>query len=223
MSKENITLDFIETTLSGTSPQEIFTTSSFQSHSIVLLHLLHRLFGSNAPEVVITNTGYLFPETLLFAAEVCDLYSLKLKEISSNFSYSNKLTNNRIALYATDPDLCCKLNKTEPLINHMTSKSWWINGIRRDQTAWRKELKPIESTVTPCKRLHPMLDWNSKDIYTYSQKFDLPTNPLENIGYFTVGCEPCTAPSARSDERSGRWMGLQKTECGINTDLIVKA
>jgi phosphoadenosine phosphosulfate reductase len=40
--------------------------------------------------------------------------------------------------------------------------------------------------------------------------------PLYQLGYTSIGCEPCTAlPADPSNERSGRWQG-QKLECGIH-------
>jgi len=49
----------------------------------------------------------------------------------------------------------------------------------------------------------------------------LPKHPLEEKGYLSIGCEPCTRKVDLSmGERASRWFGLNKTECGLNTDLI---
>ena len=46
---------------------------------------------------------------------------------------------------------------------------------------------------------------------------DLPAHPLTEIGYFSIGCEPCTqAGGSAADPRAGRWAGSAKTECGIH-------
>jgi phosphoadenosine phosphosulfate reductase len=72
-------------------------------------------------------------------------------------------------------------------------------------------------------RYHPLLDWNNKDIYHYRKLYDLPAHPLEEKGYFSVGCAPCTRkPDVNADERQGCWFGMNKTECGLHTELIVK-
>ena len=42
----------------------LFTTSSFQSHSLVLLHILSRI--DKTIPVYFINTGYHFPETVKF-------------------------------------------------------------------------------------------------------------------------------------------------------------
>ena len=36
-------------------------------------------------------------------------------------------------------------------------------------------------------------------------------------GYPSIGCAPCTSkPAEGADPRSGRWQGLNKTECGLH-------
>ena len=45
----------------------------------------------------------------------------------------------------------------------------------------------------------------------------LPAHPLTEIGYFSIGCEPCTVQGgSAADPRAGRWAGSSKTECGIH-------
>ena len=40
---------------------------------------------------------------------------------------------------------------------------------------------------------------------------------------FVVGCAPCTiAIGVNDDERSGRWAGRGKVECGLHTDMFTK-
>jgi 3'-phosphoadenosine 5'-phosphosulfate sulfotransferase (PAPS reductase)/FAD synthetase len=49
---------------------------------------------------------------------------------------------------------------------------------------------------------------------------DLPSHPLFEQGYTSIGCAPCTRPIlAGEDERAGRWAGRGKTECGLHTFL----
>ena len=67
-----------------------------------------------------------------------------------------------------------------------------------------------------------MLDWNDRMIYQYLREFDLPRHPLEDSGYRSIGCEPCTQKIDLENMRDGRWFGLNKTECGLHTDLIDK-
>lgn len=71
-------------------------------------------------------------------------------------------------------------------------------------------------------RYHPMLDFNKQMIVQYLKAYDLPRHPLGLKGYVSIGCEPCTKKVNSDDlgnERDGRWSGLNKTECGLHTEL----
>ena len=47
----------------------------------------------------------------------------------------------------------------------------------------------------------------------YVADHDVLVNTLTFDGYASIGCWPCTEPAA---DRSGRWAGLDKTECGLH-------
>jgi phosphoadenosine phosphosulfate reductase len=71
--------------------------------------------------------------------------------------------------------------------------------------------------------LTPLANWTGKQIYAYMKEHDLPFHPLWEKGFTSIGCEPCTTlPSLDGGERSGRWAGLDKKECGIHTFMEKK-
>lgn len=123
-------------------------------------------------------------------------------------------------LFTADPDYCCFLNKTQPVDGLLQQYDIWINGVRADQSKVRKAMKTEQAAPHGAVRFHPMLDWDSKMIYEYRKKYNLPTHPLEAQGYLSIGCEPCTRRvTAAANEREARWFGMNKTECGLHTDL----
>jgi len=199
-----------------------FTTSSFQSHSLVLLHMLSRI-DKDIP-VVFINTGFHFPATVSFRDEVIETFSLtNLVDLKSDVSKSLQRGRDGRLLFASDPDYCCYLNKTEPLDNYLKLYDVWINGVRADQSAVRKAMNVEQEAPHNSIRFHPMLGWNSKMIYDYRKEYKLPSHPLEEKGYMSIGCEPCTRRiDPEMSEREMRWYGLNKTECGLHTDLINK-
>lgn len=124
-------------------------------------------------------------------------------------------------LFSSDPDHCCYLNKTQPMEQVLLRYDVWINGIRGEQSAHRQGLKIEQSAKHNVIRFHPMIDWSAKEIYQYRKEFNLPEHPLDSEGYLSIGCEPCTRKlDMEMQEREARWYGLNKTECGLNTDLI---
>jgi len=199
----------------------VFCTSSFQTQSLPLLHMLSKVRGFET--VYMTDTGFLFPETLAFAKKIVTLFGLNLVILSSEITKSQQLDANGRFLYASDPDTCCRINKVYPLDKIISQYDIWINGVRGDQSSVRSSLSEYENTKHECLRYHPILNWTAKDVYYYNKVFDLPAHPLELEGYVSIGCEPCTARvSVEGNIRNSRWSGMTKTECGLNTDLIAK-
>lgn len=199
--------------------KSLFTSSSFQSHSLVLLHILSRI--DKTIPVYFVNTGYHFPETIVFKERVTELLGINTIDIFSQTpKYLQKGPDGRL-FFTSDPDFCCFLNKTQPLEGILKQKDIWINGVRADQSAVRQAMKVEQPAPFNVTRFHPMLDWTPKMIHNYIKEYDLPTHPLEEKGYLSIGCEPCTSKFDPSrSERDSRWFGLNKTECGLNTDLI---
>ena len=200
--------------------KKLFATSSFQTHSIPMLHLLSRV--DRDIDVLFINTGYHFPETLRFRDQVAKLLGLKLVDVKSQVPRNLQRDANGQLYFTSDPDLCCYLNKTQPVEPALIEYDVWINGVRRDQNANRRDMRVEQRAPHGCLRFHPMLDWSSKMIYDYIREHDLPRHPLEDAGYMSIGCEPCTRKIDLDNDRSGRWFGLNKTECGLHTDLVVK-
>lgn len=201
--------------------KRLFTTSSFQSHSIVLLHILSEI--DNTIPVYFLNTGYLFPETLKFRDKIGSKLGLSITDLHSVIPKSMQKDRNGKLFFVEDPDHCCAINKTQPMENILASHDIWINGVRADQSATRSAMRVEQSAPFNVTRFHPMLNWNAKMIYQYRKQYDLPDHPMESKGYLSVGCEPCTRKiDPELQEREARWYGMNKTECGLHTDLINK-
>jgi phosphoadenosine phosphosulfate reductase len=199
----------------------LFTTSSFQTHSLVLLHIISRV-KLNIP-VYFINTGYLFPETIQFKDRVAEKFGLDVISIQSETPKSLQLDAQGRLLFTSDPDYCCQLNKTQPLQQILRQYDVWINGVRADQSRERSMMKKEQRAPFDTIRFHPVLHWNAKMVYDYIREYDLPRHPLEHSGYQSIGCEPCTRKlDPEMVEREARWYGMNKTECGLHTELITR-
>lgn len=201
--------------------KKLFTTSSFQTHSLVMLHILSRI--DNAIPVYFLNTGYHFPETVAFKDEIGKQFGLNILEVRSSMPRYMQRDKDGKLLFTSDPDHCCYINKTAPTEELLRTYDVWINGVRADQSAARKSMKMEQDAPFDTIRFHPMLDWSSKEIFAYIRKHNLPRHPLDSKGYMSIGCEPCTRKiDPEMQEREARWFGLNKVECGLHTDLIKK-
>jgi phosphoadenosine phosphosulfate reductase len=200
--------------------KKLFATSSFQTHSIVMLHIISRI-DTTIP-VYFINTGFLFPETIIYKDLIAKEFGLNVRNLFSSIPKHMQKSSTGEMLFTNDPDYCCHINKVQPMEPLLERMDVWINGIRADQNSNRKSLKTEEKTRFNAVRYHPMLEWTGKMIHDYIKEYDLPRHPLEEKGYLSIGCEPCTRKMTGNDLREGRWFGMNKTECGLNTDLIGK-
>lgn len=199
---------------------QLFASSSFQSHSIPMLHILSRIDPSIP--VYFLNTGYHFPETIAYKEEVANLLGIKVIDLKPVLPKHLQKDQNGHLYFTSDPDLCCHINKVQPMEPVLAEKDVWISGLRRDQSSNRETVREIEEAPQNTLRYHPMLDFDRKMIVQYLKAYDLPRHPLEQKGYISIGCEPCTKrvdPDAIGTERDGRWSGLNKSECGLHTEL----
>ena len=203
------------------SGKKLFATSSFQTHSLPMLHILSEI--DNSIPVYFTHTGFLFPETLIFKDEIARQFHLNIIAVHPQTPKLFQRDKNGQFLYTSDPDYCCYLNKVQPLEPVLAEFDIWINGIRADQNENRKQMKTEQPAPFNSLRYHPMLQWTSKMIYQYISDHKLPAHPLEKQGYLSIGCEPCTIKFLEGgNERNARWFGMNKTECGLHTELIKK-
>jgi phosphoadenosine phosphosulfate reductase len=199
----------------ATFGERLALSSSFQTQSLPLLHFV----STHVPElpVLFLDTGFHFPETLAFRDQLMEEWGLNVM----NLRYADghgAFQQRHGALYKTDPDMCCRLNKVEPLKEALEHYDAWITGVRRDQTENRADTPVISQRSDGVYKICPMVTWTSRDVFKYINRHDLPVHPLLSKGYMSVGCAPCTKSTFGGDERSGRWAGSGKTECGLHLD-----
>ncbi len=196
-------------------------TSSFQTQSVPLLHMI----STTTPELPIyfLDTSYHFAETLTFRDQLVTAYGLQLRVLTANLG-NGDVALQMAALHRSNPDLCCAIHKVMPLRQAKQGLDAWISGIRRDQTETRRNIPIIGIDSTGQYKIAPLANWSSREVWRYSNQYDLPMHPLAKEGYMSIGCAPCTrAIHEGEDERSGRWAGKSKVECGLHTRLGVRA
>lgn len=196
---------------------EACVTSSFQAEDVVVLHLVRRI----APEisVLFLDTGYHFQATYEYRDRIVTAWQLNLHNILPEKTVAEQESEFGI-LNQTAPDRCCALRKVGPLFASLEPYSLWFTGLRREQAKTRANLQAIESFTLPTGKqllkLSPLADWHTRDVWHYAEQHSIPLLPLYDLGYSSIGCEPCTSlPLSADDPRSGRWGG-HKIECGIH-------
>ncbi|WP_226782670.1 phosphoadenylyl-sulfate reductase [Oceaniglobus trochenteri] len=195
----------------------IAMVSSFGAESVALLHMLS-VIDRTVP-VIFLDTEMLFDETLAYQAELSETLGLTDVRIERPDRDRTFLRDGEAMLHQSNPDACCALRKTEPLLRALEPFDGWITGRKRYQGATRQALEFFEAEGDGTARIkvNPLAHWDRNDVQDYIVNNRLPRHPLVADGFRSIGCKPCTTRVAPGeDERAGRWRGKAKDECGIH-------
>lgn len=196
---------------------EFALSSSFGIQAAVLLHMISS--ERQDTPVILTDTGYLFPETYQFIDELTERLGLNLKVYRAMQSPAwqearyGKLWEQGVEGITRYN----QINKVEPMkraLKELKVKTWF-SGLRRSQSSSREGL-PVLSIQNGCFKFLPIIDWSNKDVHYYLKDFDLPYHPLWDQGYVSVGDVQTSRPlEAGMTEEETRFFGL-KRECGLH-------
>lgn len=192
-------------------------SSSFGIQAAVSLHLVTR----QQPDipVILTDTGYLFPETYRFIDELADQLNLNLKVFHAETSPAwqearyGKLWEQGVE----GIEKYNAINKVEPMNRGLEAlgAQTWFAGLRRDQSGSRANL-PVLGVQRGVFKVLPIIDWDNRQIHQYLQENNLKYHPLWDEGYLSVGDTHTTRkwePGMAEEET--RFFGL-KRECGLH-------
>lgn len=186
-------------------------TISCGTESVVLIDVISKI-RSDIPFVFI-DTGFHFEETLRYYEILKKTYnSIKFIKIASKRSEDFRGLHKQGKYEILDR--CCKENKVDLLNSYMELNrvDMWISGVRKSQTESRARKEQIEKNENGITKVYPLFEWSDDDVKSYIKMHSLPTHPLVDEGYYSIGCEPCTK---KATDRSGRWSGI-KNECGLH-------
>jgi phosphoadenosine phosphosulfate reductase len=169
-------------------------------------------------DTLFLETGYHFPETEGTRDAVESTMQLTIVDVMPKLSVEQQDAKYGKDLFARDPGLCCQMRKVEPLAEQLTNYEVWITGVRREDSPLRAGTPLVEwDEKNGLVKVNPLAAWTFDDLLDYATENDVIINPLLNDGYPSIGCAPCTRRVAPGeDPRSGRWAGLDKTECGLH-------
>lgn len=198
-------------------PGNHILSSSFGAQSAVMLHLLTQA-QADIP-VVLTDTGYLFPETYRFVDQLTDKLNLNLKVYSAEMSAGwQEARFGRLWEQGVDGiQQYNQMNKVEPMQRALQEleAGTWFAGLRRSQSDSREKL-PVLQKVGNQFKLYPIIDWTNKDLHYYLKDHGLPYHPLWDEGYVSIGDWHTTQSLQEGmSEQDTRFFGL-KRECGLH-------
>ncbi|MBB3083040.1 phosphoadenylyl-sulfate reductase [Geodermatophilus sabuli] len=182
----------------------------------LLAHLASRAIpGVN---VVFLDTGYHFAETIGTRDWISGVLPITLVNVRPVQTVAEQDAEHGPELHQRDPDLCCSLRKVQPLAQALAGYTAWGSGVRRDEAVTRAGTRVVDwDAKRGMVKVNPLAAWTQDDVDAYIAEHQVPVNPLQEIGYASIGCAPCTRPVAPGeDPRAGRWAGRGKTECGLH-------
>jgi len=202
-----------------TGNQDVCLTCSFQAEDVLLAKLAIEL-DAQIP-ILFLDTGYHFAETYAYRDRIAQEWQLNLINLLPEKTVAEQEAAFGI-LYQSAPDQCCKLRKVEPLFKAVAGYRVWITGMSREQAKTRAALEESALFTLPggkqVLKLAPLAAWTTRDVWYACEELAIPLLPLYELGYSSIGCEPCTSlPLDPNDPRSGRWAG-RKVECGIHIE-----
>tara|TARA_B110000285_G_C15127339_1_gene621143 strand:+ start:2385 stop:3038 length:654 start_codon:yes stop_codon:yes gene_type:complete len=187
---------------------EIMLTSSFAASSAMLLKLFSDVNKNQL--IYFIDTRYHFKETLIYKEYLTKLYGLNVKHVKAEkFKHDNTKVNKT---WINNPNLCCDINKVQPLDKLKLNYKIWVSGLMKWQSNSRSTLNIFEERNRIVK-FYPLLDVSQEERSLFIKEHRLPFHPLISKGYFSIGCEQCTQPG---EGREGRWNNNPKTECGLH-------
>jgi phosphoadenosine phosphosulfate reductase len=197
--------------------RNLVLSTSFGVQSAVMLHLV----TTHIPDipVIFIDTGYLFPATYSFAAELSERLNLNLKTF-----VPRQTAAQQEALYGKlweqgleGLERYNRINKVEPMDRAVKElgATAWLSGLRRSQSSTR-EHRPVIEGQNKVVKVYPIIDWSDRDIYTYLTENNLPYHPLWDQGYVSVGDWHSTKKlGVGMQEEETRFGGI-KRECGLH-------
>ncbi|RME36460.1 MAG: phosphoadenylyl-sulfate reductase [Planctomycetota bacterium] len=220
ITEDTPTEEVIAWTLERFAHQRLVITTSFGMEGCALIDMYAR---HGVPlTVVYLDTMFFFEETYRLRDRMVERYP-HIRFVNRGTSLTPEEQEKRYGpkLWETDPDLCCKLRKVDPMAEVMAEVDVWVTGLRRSQSRTRANLQLIEwDWRYQVLKVSPLYKWERPQIWAYVRKHDVPYNELHEKGYPTIGCTHCTqpVPGSRPDEytRDGRWAEHEKTECGLH-------
>jgi len=200
--------------------------TSFQADGMAIVDMAWRI--NPQVRVFTIDTGRLPQETYELLDRVREQYGIDIEVYFPDATQVESLVRRHGAnLFYRDAQLrllCCQTRKVLPLKRVLAALDAWVTGLRRDQSTTRAAIHKIEADEDHggLVKVNPLADWTEQRVWDYIRAHDVPYHPFYDQGYTSIGCAPCTRPTAvGEDPRAGRWWwengGIK--ECGMHCTI----
>ena len=176
--------------------------------SVVALDLVQRALPHNKFKVLFGDTGMEFPDTYKIVEEIeqhCK--DAKIEFLRAKSDFDPKVTWREFGPPAQTMRWCCSVHKTAPQIillreytNNPHFSGMAFTGIRGDESASRSEYEGIShgEKVRGQYSCHPILEWNSAELFSYIYERQLLINDAYKKGNSRAGCLVCPLATSKN-------------------------
>ncbi|PYH44932.1 phosphoadenylyl-sulfate reductase (thioredoxin) [Aspergillus saccharolyticus JOP 1030-1] len=207
-----------------TSLPHLYQTTAFGLTGLVTLDMLSKLAVPRPQmvDLIFLDTLHHFPETLALVDRVREKYPLntihvyKPQGCETEQDFAKK---HGPRLWERDDQFYDWAAKVEPAQRAYRELNVHavLTGRRRSQGGKRGDIDIIEVDEAGLIKINPLANWTFEQVKQYVKEHNVPYNELLDRGYKSIGDYHSTQPvKENEDERSGRWKGQAKTECGIH-------
>jgi phosphoadenosine phosphosulfate reductase len=209
---------------------KIALASSFGAEDVILIDMMVKI-NKEKTKIFTLDTGRLNQETYDVMDAIRKKYDIQIEVYFPEQRETEEMVKIKgmNLMYETveNRKLCCEIRKIHPLNRALSNLDGWITGLRREQAITRANINKLEidSSHGNIVKINPLADWTNEMIWDYIHKNNVPYNKLHDIGYPSIGCEPCTrAIQPGEDPRAGRWWweNSAQKECGLHWDPTKK-
>ena len=183
--------------------------------SQVVLDLCTRAIPSTEFEVIYSDTGYELPPSLSLYKDVQEYYNNKYPDLKFSIAKNHESVLNYWDKIGTPSDThrwCCSIMKTAPLYrtlkvnnSNKQAKVLTFDGVRAEESLKRGSYMRIgKGKHTTITNAHPIIDWNTIEIFLYLFEHKLPVNKAYRYGKARVGCLICPFSSRWDDMIASR-------------------
>jgi phosphoadenosine phosphosulfate reductase len=179
-------------------------------------------------EIFTLDTGRLHDETLALLPQVRARYGYDIRVYRPDAAAVERyVEESGLDAFYESIELrqrCCHIRKVEPLSRALEGKGAWVTGMRRAQSVTRRDMPDREYDAQyRLWKFNPLADWSEAEVWQYIRALEVPYNGLQDQGFRSIGCAPCTrATAAGEDLRAGRWWweDPESKECGLHKSPV---
>lgn len=176
--------------------------------SVVALDLVQRALPHNKVKVLFGDTKMEFPDTY----NVVDKIEEECKEegidfLRSKSEFDPEYTWDKFGPPAQTMRWCCSVHKTAPQIIKLREytenphfRGMAFTGIRGDESASRSEYEEVSlgEKIRGQYSCHPILEWNSAELFIYIYERNLILNEAYKKGNSRAGCLVCPLATSKN-------------------------